>query len=269
MTFAGSVSLPTPGSFAMVALAGGVLGLDATAVLQAMLSQPIVTGPIVGALLGNPETGLAVGAGLQLLFAANFPLGASVPPDGCSVATALTAAVVWTRPGYAVVGEVAYPLTAAVLLGGPLAYVGGRADIWIRNWNARWGGIVDSSLERGDPRGIDRALWAGVTSYFVKGALVTAGLCVAATAVLLLLSDFRTREPYAQIPYWIELLLPAGALGLLVRAYSERLFVEEGAAGVAALTAVLLSFVFPHTSPLLVIAAGTMLGIGVWVWSTR
>ena len=43
--------------------------------------RPIVLCPLVGLVLGDLQTGLAVGASLELLFMGSISIGAYVPPD--------------------------------------------------------------------------------------------------------------------------------------------------------------------------------------------
>ena len=45
------------------------------------LYQPIVTGPIIGAILGDVQTGLVVGASYQLMQIGNMPVGGAQPPN--------------------------------------------------------------------------------------------------------------------------------------------------------------------------------------------
>ena len=45
------------------------------------LYQPIVTGPIIGWILGDLNTGLAVGATYQLMTIGNMPVGGAQPPN--------------------------------------------------------------------------------------------------------------------------------------------------------------------------------------------
>ena len=45
------------------------------------LYQPIVTGPIVGAILGDVQTGLIVGGTYQLMTIGNMPIGGAQPPN--------------------------------------------------------------------------------------------------------------------------------------------------------------------------------------------
>lgn len=56
--------------------------------------RPIVVCPVVGLLLGNPATGLALGASLELLFLGSVSIGAYVPPDATSAGVLCTAYVI-------------------------------------------------------------------------------------------------------------------------------------------------------------------------------
>ena len=46
-----------------------------------MVIRPIVVSPVIGALLGDLQTGVMVGATLELVFMRAIQIGAAVPPD--------------------------------------------------------------------------------------------------------------------------------------------------------------------------------------------
>ena len=46
-----------------------------------MLSRPIFAGPLVGLILGDVQTGLFVGATVELMYMGILPIGGSVPPN--------------------------------------------------------------------------------------------------------------------------------------------------------------------------------------------
>lgn len=76
-------------------------GLDRTAVLQLMLSRPIVAGPLTGLVLGSPLTGLQVGMLVELLWLGRLPVGASIPPDDTQIAVGGTfLAVAFSSPDF-------------------------------------------------------------------------------------------------------------------------------------------------------------------------
>ena len=84
------------GRLLLTFLLGGIAALDATPVAQTLLSQPLVTATILGALWGNLALALQVGIVLQILAASTLPVGARTPDDyavggvvGAGVALAL------------------------------------------------------------------------------------------------------------------------------------------------------------------------------------
>jgi mannose/fructose/N-acetylgalactosamine-specific phosphotransferase system component IIC len=77
------------------ALLAGALCLDATAVAQAMFSQPLVACALLGTVFGEPAAGITTGIAFQLLFAGDLPIGSHMPKDAPLVSMgALGAAMV-------------------------------------------------------------------------------------------------------------------------------------------------------------------------------
>ncbi len=74
----------------VVSIAGGILCLDRI-VLQAMISRPIVAAPVIGLILGDPYTGLIVGAFIELFWIDRLPIGAYIPPNDTIAAILITA----------------------------------------------------------------------------------------------------------------------------------------------------------------------------------
>lgn len=46
-----------------------------------MISRPIFAGPLIGLVMGDLQTGLQVGASVELMFMGVLPIGGSVPPN--------------------------------------------------------------------------------------------------------------------------------------------------------------------------------------------
>lgn len=70
-------------SIVQILLVGAVAfiaGIDQFSFLES-LYQPIVLGPIIGAILKDPATGLAVGASYQLISIGSMPIGGAQPPN--------------------------------------------------------------------------------------------------------------------------------------------------------------------------------------------
>ncbi|MCW6679672.1 PTS sugar transporter subunit IIC [Aerococcaceae bacterium NML160702] len=57
-----------------------IAGIDQYSLFES-LYQPIVTGPVVGLILGDLQTGLVVGGTYQLMTIGNMPVGGAQPPN--------------------------------------------------------------------------------------------------------------------------------------------------------------------------------------------
>lgn len=77
--------------------------------------RPIVVCPVVGAVLGDFQTGLALGASLEMLFMGSVSIGAYVPPDCTSAAVLCTAYVVLLDVDVDVAVGLALPIGTIVL----------------------------------------------------------------------------------------------------------------------------------------------------------
>ena len=150
-------------TIAGVALFGGIIGLDRTAVGQIMVSQPIVAAPLIGLVLGDATTGLIVGAALELIWLLDIPVGAFVPADSTVAAIFATAITILGGPEVARLSLTGFSILLTVLL----APITMRADTLIRHFNARLAHRVQASPE---PLGIalSRAHRAGLWVFFLK-----------------------------------------------------------------------------------------------------
>jgi len=112
----------------IVSIVGGIVCLDRI-IVQAMISRPIVAGPITGCTLGDPLTGLVVGAYIELLWINRYPIGKYVPPNDSLVAILIVAGSVIA--GSAMGGVSRELIALAMLLYIPVGIIGQRIDIFI------------------------------------------------------------------------------------------------------------------------------------------
>ena len=80
-------------NLAMVAAVGGALSLDRRAALQLMVSQPLIAVSILGALMGDVQLGVLLGALLQLLWMSCVLFGANIPRNDTLAAVTIGGAV--------------------------------------------------------------------------------------------------------------------------------------------------------------------------------
>lgn len=159
-----------------------VLGLDRVAVLQCLVSRPLVAAPLTGWLLGVPMAGFEVGMMLELLWLGRLPVGAVIPPDDTQVAVGATALAMTMERLLGLHGMPAVILCLLVAI--PLGKVGQYADTRVREANNRLSHAAAAAASAGDFRRIERLHWRGV-GHFVLAALFTCTVIVAGGTLLL------------------------------------------------------------------------------------
>ncbi len=173
------------GLLALAAVAG-LAAVERKGFLQAMLSRPVVLGPLCGLALGDPAAGLLVGAPLELFFLGAVNLGAALPLHE-SLGTAAVAggtALAASRLGGAAPEGAAAALAVAVGL--PIAVVGRGADAAVDRWNERLAARAARRLAAGDEPGAMRSNLLGLAVPFLLSAALAplgaaaAGLSAAA-----------------------------------------------------------------------------------------
>lgn len=151
----------------VLALLGGVLGLDTVSFPQAMLSRPIVACTLSGLILGYPVPGLLLGASLELFAVETLPFGASRYPEWGSssvVGAALFVNGSVNRPG---------ALVTSVLGTLMVAWVGGWSMVRLRTLNARWARRRQPAVAKGDRRAVVGLQLAGLSADLVRGITLT------------------------------------------------------------------------------------------------
>lgn len=192
------------------------------------LERAIVLGPVTGLILGDLETGLAVGAALELIFIGAADIGGSVPPN---------------LPIGSVLGT-AFAITAglsaeqAVVLAVPAALLGSFGELFAKASGTAFVTAAERYADQASTRGITAMLHTGNLVHFLSIAIptflglrlgtgavqqlsdtiqgsITDGLAVAgamlpAVGFALLLSSLATRT-----------LLPFFFAGFLLAAYTS------------------------------------------------
>lgn len=147
----------------LVFLVTFIVAIDQFSLLQS-LYQPIVTGLLIGAILGDVQTGLVVGGTYQLMTIGNMPVGGAQPPNaviGGIMATVLAislklepAAAVATAIPFSLLGQ--YGVTLLFTVMSPMM------------------GIADKYAEKAEPKGIAKINWLSMCALgTIFGIVVT------------------------------------------------------------------------------------------------
>jgi PTS system mannose-specific IIC component len=160
-------------AFAVAALLGWgiVAGLDLVSVLQAMVSRPLVSGTVAGAIVGDPVAGVLVGMVLELYALEVLPVGGARYPDFGPAAVAATAAAMGVPRS-----DLGLPLAVGLVT----AYVGEWSIVWLRRWNTMRVRQAAAGLDAGDLATVSRQQIRGIGRDALRATLLTClGLALA------------------------------------------------------------------------------------------
>ena len=161
-----------------------IAGIDQFSFLES-LYQPIVTGFLVGLILGDVQTGLIVGGTYQLMTIGNMPVGGAQPPNAVigGIMSAVFAITTKLEP------------MAAVAAAIPFSLLGQYAVTIIFTIMSPVMATADAYAEKADPKGIARINY---------GAMAALGLFFGVIVTLFFLGGaaFGTQITTA-IPKWL------------------------------------------------------------------
>lgn len=166
-----------PGQFLILCAVAGLVGLDATAALQVMLSRPLVVGGLMGWLLGDLALGMTAGGLIELLWVSGVPVGSLVPPDSAVAAGLAAVIAVQLRAASPHPGAGAAAISLGVLLAVPAGFLGARAEIVQRRVMGR---VSRQALARADEsrlEGLGPYMAMALGLVWLRGALAMA-LCL-------------------------------------------------------------------------------------------
>lgn len=189
-----------------------VAGLDRTAMLQVMMSRPLVVAPVVGLLFGCPEEGLQIGLMCELLWLGRLPVGAAIPPDDTQVAIGATTLVAIQGP----VEAGGLPLALLCLLVAiPLGKAGQIFDLKAREWNGRLQQRWDVCLDAGDLASLERIHLRGVL-HFAIASIGTFLVVVSAGSLLVETLKPMVLPMLIPVAGWLRLSLVAIGVAAIV-----------------------------------------------------
>ncbi len=235
-----------------VALAGGIVGLDRTAVGQFMISQPVVVGPLTGWLLGDLSAGLVIGAVLELVWVLDMPVGTFVPADATVGAVSATAIAVLGSGGNTQLDVIGFSVlftTIAV----PITM---RVDGITRKFNSRLAETAADPMAEDAGRALSRAHLAGLIVFFLKSFILYL-VFVPAGLIAVTLFGRAPEKVHDAMTLFVK-VLPLLGTALVVRKQSIKIFDRFFLAGFV--VAAMSTLVF-HVPALIIIPLVIMVGI--------
>ncbi len=204
------------GDYLLAGLVAMLTGLDRVALIQFMISRPLVAATLTGWVLGNPLIGMEIGMLLELLWLGRLPVGAAIPPDDTQVAVGAT--VLALSIGH-LLNLNGMPLVIlSVLIAIPLGKFGQVFDRLARHVNGRLAISGQNALMTGNICWFERYHLFGLVS-FALASLATAIVIVLLGSVVLyavapLLID-AVREAGLSLQYSLILVGAASLLGTI------------------------------------------------------
>jgi len=200
-------------SLSIGALLSLICGLDRVAILQVMISRPIVAAPLTALFLGDPLVGLQIGVMVELLWLARLPVGAAVPPDDTQVAIASSVlAIIMEKTLNASGPEL---LLLCLLITIPLGKVGQYFDHYARQYNVRLIKKVDSALDRGSLLGAELQHLRGLSSFSLAAVGTYSIILLGGLLAVPFLWPFL-QQPLSYSSDWIQLALPLVGIAVIL-----------------------------------------------------
>jgi len=139
-----------------------------------MTTRPLIVGTAIGLVLGDVQTGVTVGASLELVFMGVMAIGGTVPPDAVSGTAVGTAFAIMLHQGV----DTAFALAVPASLVCQAMFVPGVA------FRSLWSPLIDKYVESGHYKGLERLMpVVSATFFVVKAAICGGAVALGSTAV--------------------------------------------------------------------------------------
>lgn len=96
---------------ALVAVVAFLASVDEQLFGASMMARPLFTGMLVGAIMGDIQTGVTVGAALEAMFMGSIMVGSAVPPEVYASSTLSIAVAINAGTGAGSAVALALPLS--------------------------------------------------------------------------------------------------------------------------------------------------------------
>lgn len=201
-----------------ISIIGGILVLDTAAVLQILVSQPLVSGTLIGWLLGDTAQGLQIGLLFQLLWLHQLPVGAAKVPEG-NLAAVIAVILIFRLQIFAEQsGHILLLLTIVYAL--IISYLGTRLVTTIRTGNIKLLDRISHALDRGDIAVLGRINVLAISTHLIFMIAVII-VCVSA-------GEFIFRQLIPKIPLewnskvrFVEYAIIGSGIGFTLHLFKE------------------------------------------------
>jgi len=201
-----------------ISLVGGFLVLDTAAVLQVLVSQPLVSGTLIGWLLGDMSLGLQIGLLFQLLWLHQLPVGAVKIPEG-NLAAVISVILVFRLQVFATQSEhILLLLTIVYAL--VISYLGTKLVTTIRTGNIKLLDWISQALDRGDISVLGKVNALAISAHLIS--------MVAAIIISVILGEFLFQQIIPLVPIewdskarFIEYAIIGSGIGFTLHLFKE------------------------------------------------
>ena len=166
----------------LISFIGGLISIDTASGWQIMISQPVVSCPMIGLIFGSPELGLLMGILLELPWLINIPLGGVHGSEGNLGAVVATSLSIYLKSHDINTENII--VIIAIIYSLIVSRVGIHLVEYVRKANLMLTHLADRAAAQGDMK---RITWLNMTgviySFFLGFILVGIGFLVGVIAL--------------------------------------------------------------------------------------
>ncbi len=152
-----------------IVLISTVITMDSVIFGQFGFSRPIVCGPIMGYILGDPMLGLNIGIILELVWINTIPIGTTLVPD---VTAATIIGTYWAVKTKSMSATPEAIVVLALIFALPLSFVYRKSDIFHRKLNSLWNRRIEDAVEKDSFCMIGLSVGLSMAIFFLKNFLL-------------------------------------------------------------------------------------------------
>ena len=166
----------------LISLIAGIVSIDTTSGWQVMISQPVVSCPIIGLIFGDPQLGLWMGMLLELPWLINIPLGGTHGSEGNLGAVVATTLSIYFKSNEVNTENIV--IIISIMYSLVISRAGAYLVEYVRRANLALIHAADRAASRADLKKITQLNYIGVIYSFLSGFFLV-GIGFTAGVILL------------------------------------------------------------------------------------